>query len=173
MYYRKDRNQKLDNDLLKHCKGISELIADQKVLVIERNWNYFFGELLKAITNHPELKDLLYDKQEEFYAENVSYRQNSSLEIRSNKIKKILYAILTQATFENEPCKLLLNIGKNTPQREKWEEQDKFLALGAEPFHNVSEFTDHVQYFEFSDNIIHCRYLIEKAKVLYLSGPVC
>ena len=84
VYYPKDKNQKLDNDVLKYCKGISEHIADYKVLFIERTRHYFWNELWKDITEHSELQKLLYDKQADFFAENMSYRHRTKQQIKSN-----------------------------------------------------------------------------------------
>ena len=95
--------------------------------------------------NKKGLSDILYNTQEEFYHEDMIYRNFNKDYVKSNKIKKHLNEILTHAIFEYRPCKDLLQMyKKKKPTAQEWitnTENTYWLTLSVDPYHIVS---DHV-----------------------------
>ena len=93
------------------------------------------------MNNNRELSQVLYETQEEFFAECVNYRNINNPNTRSNQIKTYIHEILTKAIFTFHPCKDLLVFYKsNPPTPEKWIiDECKWLAVTAEPIQHVSD----------------------------------
>jgi hypothetical protein len=122
VYYRRNTELKLNRDVLKYLRDISENVAEQKNLIVPQTWHMFFSKVIEDINNHLELSDNLYDTQEEFYREEVVYRDITKTVVRSNLIKKYLHEVLTKAIFNYGPCKDLLDVyRKKKPTTKDWE----------------------------------------------------
>ena len=104
------------------------------------SWAQWMTNVLDEIVTHEDLQTVLYNHQNEFWLEDVYHRDISKDSIRSNKIKKYLHEILTNAIFEYYPCKeLLLHVKKSPPNWEEWSgSQVYWESLNANPFHKVS-----------------------------------
>ena len=139
VYYPRDSDIVLDKKARFQLKKISEKISVQKKFIVKDTWEQWITTVLDQINAHEELQNLLYTHQSEFFMENVYHRNISDKEIRSNKIKKYLHEILTNAIFENYPCKDLLLMMKKQPSKEDWSEDEVFwLSLKADPYPIVS-----------------------------------
>jgi hypothetical protein len=91
---------KLNTKVLEQLRGISEKLVEQKEIIVPITWHWFFNNVLSDINNNKELLHALYDTQEEFYKEDVPYKEISKVDVRSNKIKMFLHKILTKAIFK-------------------------------------------------------------------------
>jgi hypothetical protein len=98
--YSQNSTMKLNTEVLEQLRGISEKLAEQKEIIVPITWHWFFNNVLSDINNNKELLHALYDTQEEFYKEDVIYKEISKVDVRSNKIKMFLHQILTKATFK-------------------------------------------------------------------------
>ena len=143
VYYTQDSNMKLNGSACKRLKEMFVKVAEQKKQIIPITWNYFFNKVLDDITKNTLLWEALFDEQEEFYQEEVLYREITSKKIRSNQIKRHLHDVLTHAIFHYSPCKDLLIGYKKKPTEKAWLDipvkQPKWVSLNAEPYQNVSE----------------------------------
>jgi hypothetical protein len=143
VYYYQDKDKQLDRTVLDELKAIIEKIAQQKTLVVHITWHDFFKQVTDEMSKHLGLDMLLYDKAEEFYAEYATYRQYASKELPSNKCKKYIHEILTNALFTCSPSKeLILALPERyKPSRAKWAgTKNKGLSLSAEPYQHVSKY---------------------------------
>ena len=86
------------------------------------------------------MSQVIYEKQQDFYLEDVALRDIGEENVQSNKIKKILHQILTKAIFTYQPCSNLLHLCKKKPPNpDKWSgSSEKWLYLTAEPYQRVS-----------------------------------
>jgi hypothetical protein len=131
---------KLNNTALLCLKGISVKVAEHKKKVVQVNWNWFFNQVLDDINDKTILWNALYETQEDFFREEVKYRDMNLATVQSNKIKRYLHDILTNAIFEYSPCKDLLIGYKKKPTKAEWKDcGKKWVSLNADPFQNVSE----------------------------------
>lgn len=76
----------------------------------------------------------------EFYKEDILYRELTKEHVRSNKIKRGIHEVLTQAIFLYSPCKELLVFSKKVkkPTAKDWKPAiPKWVSLTAEPFQHV------------------------------------
>ena len=81
--------------------------------------------------------------QQDFYIEEVpNYNQKSSLTLQSNKIRKSLHEILTNAIFTYQPCCDLLHFCKKKDTNATWiswaTANKEWTVLGTEPYQHVS-----------------------------------
>ena len=99
-----------------------------------------FYNILKDIKQSKGLSKVLYETQEEFYCEEIGYREINTTKAQSFQIKKHLHEILTNAIFSYCPCNALLDLLKiNKPTSDAWKNcVPKWLGLNAEPFTQVS-----------------------------------
>ena len=144
VYYSPDESVQLDERVLEYLTAISKQIAEQKSLVVGITWHNFFTRVTGDISVYFKSNKLLYDTPEEFFAEHTRYREASSQELRSNKIKEALHSILTYAIFHFYPCRKLYEEApeKIKPKKERWSgHENKWVTLSAEPFSAVSNYT--------------------------------
>ena len=57
-------------------------------MVLNSNWKWFFTQLVEDIENNNELLKIQFKTQEEFYKQEVNYRDLSVETVQSNQIKK-------------------------------------------------------------------------------------
>ena len=101
----------------------------------------FFTRVLDEIIEDKRSADVMYKKQEDFYKEDVHYKEIGSEDICLNQIKKHLHCILTRAVFEYKPCcELLVHCQKKTDRKEWSSSKIKWLYVNTVPYHQVSQF---------------------------------
>ena len=71
VYNRKDENMQLNNTVLNCLKTISAKVADYKEKVVHLTWQYFFTAVLDRINCDTDLSPIIYEKQKDFYEEDV------------------------------------------------------------------------------------------------------
>ena len=101
-----------------------------------------FCKVMDDIDDYCELAQDLYDTQADFYIEDVEYRDIATESVQSNKIKKSLHQILTNAIFNYSPYKDLLAVYKNIkkPTASEWgQEKKKWVSLTSEPIQHISQ----------------------------------
>lgn len=142
VYYCKDENAVFENSLLEQLKEISEKVANLKEKIVHVSWHDFFYRVIDIILNNFNLEKLMYATQEEFYKEDVKYRDMNTDYVRSNQIKYHLHWILTKAIFEYKPCCELLEFSSVPPDWRDWANTKKFkwTSVNADPYQNVSHF---------------------------------
>ena len=141
----------LNTDVRKYLIGVSQKCADQKEKIVPITWRSFFDKGLQDINNKTELLQVLYQTQEDFYHEDVHYRDIRKDNVRSNKIKKVLHEVLTKAIFVYRPCQDLLNLCRTKPSPEDWgKDTKKWLMLSSEPYQAVREYI-----FKIDNNYLH------------------
>ena len=86
VYYFQEEDMILSDDVLNQLKKISEELAEQKDLIVHVSWHSFFNKLADDINMHANLNKLLYDTQEEFFKEEIHYREISSEDLISNHL---------------------------------------------------------------------------------------
>jgi len=67
VYYCLDDNLKLDQNVLKYLREISEKIAAQKNLIIQPTWHTFLEQVLKDINDQFILQTILYNNAKAFF----------------------------------------------------------------------------------------------------------
>ena len=141
VYYCERDGMQLNTDVLAHFKEVSKKVFVQKELIVTKTWQLFFSRVFEDINGKTGLKQLLYDKQEEFYKEDLPNKEFSNPNVKSNQIKELLHEVLTKAIFEYCPCSDLLKMcKKNKPTLEEWKECPKIWnSISSEPFQHVSE----------------------------------
>ena len=143
LYYCQDQSKNFDEAVLKYLRAMSEKVAEQKNLIVQHTWHYFFDQVLADITRHDLLQEELFNTETEFFDEDVPYSGINHPSTRSNKIRYYLHEILTYAIFNYSPSKdLVWNCHKNhIPNFEEWKACNNiWVGLSAEPFQNVSKF---------------------------------
>jgi len=96
-------------------------------------------KVLDKIIAHEDLQKVLYNHHSQFFHEEVYHRDISNPSVKSNQIKKYLHQILTNAIFEYYPCKDLLLVSKQKPNKDEWSTDKPFwLSLNANPYPQVS-----------------------------------
>ena len=122
VYFCQNDDVNLDKTVLKYLQGISWKVANQKNLIVQTTWHNFFDHVVDDINGHGELQEELFETSDDFFAEEVTYKQISSKNLRSNIIKKYLHEILTNAIFNYHPCKDLLDVFDESvkPKIEDW-----------------------------------------------------
>ena len=140
VYDRLDKGLVLGQKARKVLRIISKKISEDKKRIVKDSWAQWMTNVLDEIVTHEDLQKVLYNYQNEFWLEDVYHWDISKDIIRSNKIKKYLHEILTNAIFESYPCKeLLLHVKKKPPNWEEWSgSQVYWESLNANPFHKVS-----------------------------------
>ena len=114
----------------------------KKKFVVKDDWSQWIKNVLDEIIEHDDLEKLLFNKQKDFFLEDVYHCKISEPDVHLNQIKKYLHEILTEAIFEKHPCKELLLVfqKKKQPSKEKWSSDVNFwLSLNADPYPKVSE----------------------------------
>ena len=151
VYYCQSDNLKLNSTVLKHLRQISEKLAKQKTLIVPQTWQLFFNKVIEDMKNKTKLQQVLFDTQEEFYHEEVAYRDFNSNAMQSYKIKMYLHEVLTKAIFEYKPCKELLQLCKTQkPTAEKWiTDTKKWFSLTSKPYQVVSKYKAEHKFFSF------------------------
>ena len=153
VYYPKDENQELDANVLEYLQKISEEIYDDKKMVIETSWHNFFNSIILDITSNLGIMQNIYETAEEFFQDDVKYRDFSDKNVKSNVVKKHLHILLTNAIFNYCPCKDLW-LAIPVDARPKWEvwggNANKWLSFSADPYHQVSKFSSKICYCSLS-----------------------
>ena len=125
-------------------KKFSKDIAHDKDLFIWVHWLNFFYQVLDDMDNHSEFQRKLYNTQEEFFDEEIpNYNEKNNKYLPSNKLRKFLHEILTNAIFTYQPCCDLLHFSKKRKDidatQKKWKQANmQWTALGIEPYQHVS-----------------------------------
>ena len=111
LYFPQNDELKLNDTILQHLKAKSKHLAEQKEKIVRLTWHDFFVHIADDINNHPDLQLYLFEDQSAFYSKEVHYRDICTEQGgKSQKIRKYLNEILTNAIFEYQPCKSLLNV---------------------------------------------------------------
>jgi len=74
VYICQNEDQELDTSILEDLKKISKKLALDKEKIVPVTWHEFFNNVLDDIYQKPDLLNALYDTQEEFYKEDICYR---------------------------------------------------------------------------------------------------
>ena len=143
LYYCQNDEKMLDNTVVKYLKAISEKIANQKRLIVDVTWHNFFCEVIYDISQDIDLCSSLFATENNFFLEQVKYRDTKSLNVKSNKIKACLHQILTHAIFYYSLFKELTtdNVEEHSPKMEDWAgDSNSWLYKSAELYQVVGKF---------------------------------
>ena len=142
-YYRLEEGWVIQ-DHLKSLQQISEDIANKKEYYLEKDWKWWWTELSQAICGHEDLNGILFPTQDEFYEEDLNFREvGSEQNVTTVQVRLILHKILTCFIFDVQPCKNLLQLvtKKKKPTAEVWTQlTEKWCHFTADPYHLVSPF---------------------------------
>jgi hypothetical protein len=120
VYYPKDEKYSPRQECLSTTQSHQLKILDLKKFIVKDTWAQWMTKVLDEIVAHEELQSVLYEHQNNFFLEDAYHRDISLESVTSNKIKKYLHEILTNAIFEYNPCKeLLLGLKKAPPSKDE------------------------------------------------------
>ena len=142
VYSIQDEHMMLEVNIFDYLKEKSKKLAEQKELIVFESWHSFFTRVLEDINNNSDLSQVIFEKQADFYRGEVNYNNIGKDINQSNKIRKCLHQILSNAIFHYCPCMDLIQFCKKAikPTAEEWEECNaKWLSLNAEPYQLVSD----------------------------------